>query len=181
MSHDDGLTNTSYVLLGFLESHPHSGYDIKSIADHSTRFFWQITYGQIYPELKRMAGLGLVAQQAGSRGGRTRNVYRITAKGRQALRSWLTTASIEGGFEMRDEMLLKLFFSDAAGVKARRAILEQMRAREEALIAQLRAIEPHARQQKAGHSSAKLDVLMGGIKVHETYLAHLKELQQNLS
>lgn len=178
---NDQLTNTSYVLLGFLDSHPHSGYDIKRIADHSTRFFWQVSYGQIYPELKRLVDLGLAAQQPGARGGRTRNVYRITAKGRQALRSWLAQSAAAGSFEMRDELLLKLFFSDAAGVKVKRAILEQMRVREEAAIAELRSIEPHAREVKAGHGPAKMDVLLGGIKLHETYLSHLKELQKDLS
>ncbi len=180
MSGNDQLTNTSYVLLGFLDSHPHSGYDIKRIADHSTRFFWQISYGQIYPELKRLGDIGLVAHQEGSRGGRTRNVYRITAKGRQALRSWLQETH-PGSFEMRDELLLKLFFSDAAGVKVRRTILKQLRLREEAAVAELKSIEPHARDQGAGHGPAKLDVLLGGIKLHETYLNHLKELEKNLA
>ena len=178
----DQLTNTSYVLLGFLDAHPHSGYDIKRLADHSTRFFWQISYGQIYPELKQLVGLGLAAQQPGSRGGRTRNLYRITAKGRQALRSWLAgSAAAAGSFEMRDELLLKLFFSDAAGAKVKRSILEQMRLREEAAIAELRSLEPHAREVGAGRGPSKLDVLLGGIKLHEIYLAHLKELQQRLS
>jgi DNA-binding PadR family transcriptional regulator len=176
MSGNDQLSNTSYVLLGFLETHPHSGYDIKSTADHSTRFFWQISYGQIYPELKRLVDLGLAAQQAGSRGGRTRNTYRITAKGREALRSWLASSSPSASFEMRDEMLLKLFFSDAGGPAAKRAILNQMRGREEAVIAELRALEPHAREKRAGHSQAKLDVLLAGIKLHESYLNHLKKL-----
>ena len=181
MSRIDQLSNTSYVLLGFLESHPHSGYDIKGIADHSTRFFWQISYGQIYPELKRLTELGLAAQEAGSRGGRTRNVYRITAKGRKALRAWLATPAASGGFEMRDELLLKLFFSDAAGLKVKRAILDQMRLREEAVIAELRSLEPHARLKGDGHTPAKMDVLMGGIKLHETYLEHLKGLRKDLS
>ena len=177
----DQLTNTSYLLLGFLEGHPHSGYDIKRIADHSTRFFWQVSYGQIYPELKRLVDLGLAAQQPGSRGGRTRNVYRITAKGRQVLRSWLAASSAAGSFEMRDELLLKLFFSDKAGTKVKRGILERMRLREEAAIAELKSIEPHARGHLADLGPARLQVLLGGIKLHETFLNHLKELQKELS
>jgi len=177
----DQLTNTSYVVLGFLESQPRSGYDIKRIADHTTRFFWQISYGQIYPELKRLVALGLAAQQPGSRGGRTRNVYRITAKGRQELRSWLANSSAAGSFEMRDELLLRLFFSDAAGPKVKRALLEQIRLREEAAIAELRSIEPLAREAKASHGPAKLEVLLGGIKLHETFLDHINELQKKIT
>jgi DNA-binding PadR family transcriptional regulator len=177
----DQLTNTSYLLLGFLESHPRSGYDIKQIADHSTRFFWQVSYGQIYPELKRLADLGLAVQQPGSRGGRTRNVFRVTAKGRQALRSWLAEAPASGSFEMRDELLLKLFFSDAAGPQVKRSILERMRLREEAAIAELRSVEPLARAAITDRGRAKLEVLLGGIKLHETYLNHLRELQKDLT
>ena len=176
---NDQASNTSGVLLGFLESHSRSGYDIKSVADHSTRFFWQISYGQIYPELKRLVELGLAVRQTRSRGGRTRNEYRITARGREALRAWLTASNPAAWFEMRDEMLLKLFFSDAVGTGAKRHILKQIQAREEAVIAKLRALEPHAREKRAGHVPAQLDVLLGGIKIHETYLNHVKELQKN--
>jgi hypothetical protein len=63
----------------------------------------------------------------------------------------------------------------------KRAVLDQMRLREEAMIAELKSIEPHARQARAGHSPTKLDVLMGGIKIHETYLGFLRELLQDLS
>ncbi len=47
------LSKTSYVILGMLRKGPKSGYEIKAKADISTRFFWAISYGQIYPELKR--------------------------------------------------------------------------------------------------------------------------------
>ena len=30
-----------------------TGYEIKSLGDVSTRFFWAASYGQIYPELRR--------------------------------------------------------------------------------------------------------------------------------
>ncbi len=170
------LNNTSYVLLGFLEKHPHSGYDIKQIADHSTRFFWQISYGQIYPELRRLAEQGLVEQEPGSRGGRTRHVYRITDAGRKALRSWLADLH-DAGFEMRDELLLKLFFSDSTSREAKREIVDRMVRRERATIEQLRAL----RKDAGAHGRAKLDVLLGGIKLHETYLSHLEELARDLS
>jgi DNA-binding PadR family transcriptional regulator len=179
---DNELDTTSFVLLGFLAAHPRSGYDIKSHADHSTRFFWQISYGQIYPELKRLVELGLAAQQPGSRGGRTRNVYHITAKGRAALKRWLALPTTSTGFEMRDEMLLKLFFSDAAGTAVKQRILTQMQLRQEALIAELRAMEPRVKDIAASQASAtKLDVLKGGIEIHQAYLDFLKGLLKNLT
>ena len=37
-----------------------SGYDIKKAIDIATRFFWSASFGQIYPELKRLQKAGLV-------------------------------------------------------------------------------------------------------------------------
>ena len=48
------------VILGFLSQHPRSGYEIKRAVDRSTRFFWAASYGQIYPELRRLQEQGLV-------------------------------------------------------------------------------------------------------------------------
>jgi PadR family transcriptional regulator AphA len=104
------LSPTAYVILGMLSWRPMSGYDMKSLADNSTRFFWAISYGQIYPELRRLRDAGLV-EAAEAEGGRRRTAYRLTAQGRRTLRTWL--AAPPETFETRDEGLLKLFFAAA--------------------------------------------------------------------
>ncbi len=73
------LSPTAYVILGTLGWRPMSGYEIKSIVDKSTRFFWAASYGQIYPELRRLAAAGLIEGKASPQGGRRRNVYRLTS------------------------------------------------------------------------------------------------------
>ena len=54
------LSATAYVILGMVSREPRSGYEIKALVDNSTRFFWAASYGQIYPELKRLSAAGLV-------------------------------------------------------------------------------------------------------------------------
>jgi DNA-binding PadR family transcriptional regulator len=103
------LSNTAYVILGFLKRGPASGYDIKQKIDISTRFFFASSYGQIYPELKRLEEKGLIDGAAKSQGQRTRTEYSITEDGIAELNEWLVSPG--GGVEMRDEALLKLFFS----------------------------------------------------------------------
>src|SRR6478672_6222437 len=88
-----------------------SGYEIKAAVDNSTRFFWAASYGQIYPELKRLSEAGLVEGADSPTGGRKRTVYKITAGGEEELVAWLRQAPEV--FEMRDEGLLKLFFAEA--------------------------------------------------------------------
>ncbi len=84
---------TAYVILGMLAWGPRSGYDIKADVDKSVRFFWAASYGQIYPELKRLSEAGLIEGQA--QGGRRRTVYRITDLGAEALEAWLTEAAAD--------------------------------------------------------------------------------------
>ncbi len=54
------LNPTGRVILGMLAQGQRTGYDIKQFVDKSTRHFWAASYGQIYPELKRLEDQGLV-------------------------------------------------------------------------------------------------------------------------
>jgi PadR family transcriptional regulator AphA len=132
------LSATAYVILGMLAWRPMSGYDIKATVDHSTRFFWAASYGQIYPELRRLAEAGLVEGAAAEEGGRRRIVYSLTPDGHDALRDWL--AREPQTYEMRDAGLLKLFFAAAAPETAEATLLAKRR-HHEAMVARLRAIE----------------------------------------
>jgi DNA-binding PadR family transcriptional regulator len=98
------------VLLGLLASKPCSGYDIKTVVDRSTRFFWAASYGQIYPELKRLEAEGLIEGEDRPNGGRSRRVYTLTPAGREALLEWMRSEITT--IELRDESLLRLFLAD---------------------------------------------------------------------
>ncbi len=135
----DQLSATAYVILGFVRNEPRSGYEIKAVVDNSTRFFWAASYGQIYPELKRLAEAGLIVGRDLPTGGRKRTVYEITADGEEELRSWLRQPPQT--LEMRDEGLLKLFFADALPREEALEILRSMKAQRLAINERLRAIE----------------------------------------
>src|SRR4051812_32900732 len=133
------LSPTAYVILGMLGWRPMSGYDIKSLVDHSTRFFWAASYGQIYPELRRLSAAGLIEGKASPQGGRKRNVYRLTPAGRTELRDWLKKGPEV--YEVRDEGLLKLFFADATDGESAPATVEAMRRGHEEILRRLREVE----------------------------------------
>src|SRR3954465_11755207 len=118
------LSPTAYVILGMVRKQPRSGYEIKALVDNSTRFFWAASYGQIYPELKSLAGAGFIVGSASPTGGRRRTVYEITADGEEELRAWLRQPPHT--FEIRDEGLLKLFFADALPPQEALATLRAM-------------------------------------------------------
>jgi PadR family transcriptional regulator, regulatory protein AphA len=137
----EDLSGTAYVILGMLYFRAATGYDIKGAVDRSTRFFWAASYGQIYPELRRLEREGLIEGENAPAGGRKRRVYRLTVQGRRELVSWLSAPPTMP--ELRDENLLKLFFADALPLEQ---ALEQLRMRREGheqFLAVLRTIGDH--------------------------------------
>ena len=141
-------TPTGRVILGMLSLGKSTGYDIKQFVDKSTRHFWAASYGQIYPELKRLQDAGLIVGREEPTGGRPRTVYELTETGRAALDGWLRSADVPL-YELRDEGMLKLFFSDALPGQ-RLENIRQMRQRHELKLAQLNAIEPMALEGPLG-------------------------------
>jgi DNA-binding PadR family transcriptional regulator len=94
MSQD--LPTTSYALLGLLTlGDDLTGYELKQRADNTLRFYWvSPAMSQVYTELARLSALGLVkARDAGPN--RRSSRYRITAKGRTRLTTWLETMPAE--------------------------------------------------------------------------------------
>jgi PadR family transcriptional regulator, regulatory protein AphA len=138
------LTPTARVILGMIKLGLGTGYDIKRVIDGSTRFFWTASFGQIYPELKRLRRAGLVRAEQDPRGKVKRTVYSLTPKGEQALHAWLVDSE-DVLFELRDENLLRLFFSD---MLSRSEVISNLRTQQqlfESVIERFRVIEIEAR------------------------------------
>ena len=139
------LSKTAYVILGMLALGQRTGYEIKSLVDVSTRFFWAASYGQIYPELARLEQLGLVRGRSDSSNGRRRKAYKLTAAGRRALHDWLVSDE-PLHLELRHEGALKFFFSDTLSPAEQLEQLRRMREQHQRVAKQLEAIEPAARE-----------------------------------
>jgi PadR family transcriptional regulator, regulatory protein AphA len=170
----ESLSGTGYVILGMLALGVRTGYDIKASVDRSTRFFWAASYGQIYPELRRLEEAGLVEGKSSPTGGRKRKEYELTATGRAELLRWL--AAPPAMPELRDESLLKLFFADTL---PRDKALEQLRMRRaghEEFLALLREIE-----KRAGDDPAFVNLVLGyGIAYAEFNIAWCEEREARL-
>jgi len=169
------LSPTARVILGLLKFSPRTGYDIKRVTDFSTRFFWGASYGQIYPELRRLERAGLVRARDEPRGRRPRRVYELTPKGDGELSKWLLGES--DVYEVRDEALLRLFFGELvepeellALVRRRRALLEGAAAHFRSISDQLGVVE--------GPSG---EVLRYGIELMDWTAAWWADLERRLS
>jgi len=166
------LTPTARVILGLVALGPRTGYDVKRIADSSTRFFWGASYGQIYPELRRLEEAGLVEASEEPRGRVRRRVYRITKEGARAVQEWLRED--ETAFELRDEGLLRLFFRDLLPDDEVLELVRRRRAWFELSATMFREIGQELDVEDD-------DVLRYGIELMEWNATWFAELEQRLS
>jgi DNA-binding PadR family transcriptional regulator len=172
------LSPTAYVILGMLRNAPRSGYEIKRVVDNSTRFFWAASYGQIYPELRKLAEAGLVEGESQPTGGRKRIAYRLTDAGHEELRRWLDRPPER--LELRDEGLLKLFFAGAAGPGKAVEIIDAKQRLMEQKLAALRKIEPYAAAAASSDPFPYL-VLRYGVESSEWVIAWCERARAELA
>ena len=123
-----------YAVLGFLNYHPLSGYDLKKKFDVSVRHFWPADQSQIYRTMTRLVDLGWVEMEVVEQSDRPdRMVYHITDAGRAHLLEWLAgevinapkrTATLVQVFfaaQLSDAEVLELFEAGAARLRAQLA------------------------------------------------------------
>jgi PadR family transcriptional regulator, regulatory protein AphA len=128
------------VLLGLLTIEPMSGYDLGLTIRNSVGHFWNESYGQIYPNLKKLAAERLVTSKTERQKGKPdRRIYSITGKGREHLAKWL---AIEPQSEVpRNELLLKLFFGVQTSPHTLIGYVQRMAERESAIVQELRRLD----------------------------------------
>jgi len=173
------LSKTAYVILGMLRMGKRTGYEIKSLVDVSTRFFWAASYGQIYPDLKRLEKAGLIRGEAAETGERRRREYELTPAGEEALEAWLS-AGPPLHFELRHEGLLRLFFSGSLPAAERLGLLRSIRVEHERVRDELVDFKPGVEVAEPDDSSP-LAVLKFGIAYHEFIIGWCSDTERRLT
>ncbi|MFF1448640.1 PadR family transcriptional regulator [Streptomyces sp. NPDC058274] len=95
-----------HALLGLLSERPASGYDLLKLFETSLATAWPATQSQIYTELTKLAGTGLI--KVAAEGPRGRKEYALTDEGLAELRHWLTETTPQRN--TRSDILLRVFF-----------------------------------------------------------------------
>ena len=98
------------AILGFLNYHPYTGYDLKKIFDSSVQHFWPADQSQIYRTLNRLTEQGFAEMEKVPQENRPdRKVYHITEAGQAALIKWLSAPPPMS--LPRSAPLIQIFFS----------------------------------------------------------------------
>ena len=105
-----------------------SGYDLKKKLEKERYHFWNESYGQIYPMLKKLVANNLSTLEVIERDEQPdMKVYTITDDGREELERWLRQPAEP--HPIRNEMLLKLFFGASTSIDMNIAHVERLKDR----------------------------------------------------
>ena len=165
-----------YAFLGMLELGLDTAYQIKKAMAGSVSFFWSAAHSQVYQQAARLVRDGYVREKP-ERGGRRRNLLSLSPKGRRTLDAWLTEPAEAA--ELRDEMLIKMFFAAVAGrPEGTRAMLQDQRELYTDKLASFEEIERALTQAVEHHPHARYQrmTVRLGIGVARAYLEWLDEV-----
>ena len=169
------------VILGLLSHEDLTGYEIKKRMDTALRFFWNASFGSIYPTLKELVTDGFATKSYISENGRNKVWYRITDKGRSHLKSWLEIPAEKD--ELRYETLLKLFFADSADEKTATSHIDNFEGKIRMGLLYLTEAVNNLESINDGGKTHLYYLLTArfGMKVYETYLEWCEEAKSVLN
>jgi DNA-binding PadR family transcriptional regulator len=163
-----------HALLTALVERSCSGSELAARFDKSIGYFWHATHQQIYRELARLEGDGLIESlpEASTRG--RKRAYRILPAGRQELRRWIVLE--EPPAQLRDAFAVRLRAEAAVGPTGLDKEIQRRIALHEAKLAVYLEIEkrdfPSAAQDR--ETALQHVVLQAGIQHEAGWLELLK-------
>jgi DNA-binding PadR family transcriptional regulator len=119
------LNATSAALLALLHTGPMTGGQLVTAAGQRFGSFFSVTRSQVYRELPVLTQAGLL--RIGKRGARSSQQYVLTAAGKRAFTSWLSSTS--GSEHLRSPLILRLVHAGQLTPKQRANLVSSARAR----------------------------------------------------
>src|SRR4051794_12935014 len=123
--------------LGLLAQGPGSGYDLLKRFEKSMANVWPATQSQLYGELNKLAGTGLI--EVSAIGPRGREEYRVTPAGRTELERWIANPADDP--PERSAGLLRVFLLGELPRDQALDHLATLAAQAESEVARLRELE----------------------------------------
>ena len=156
----DPLNPLSYVVLALVGEGGAGAHDLVQMSRQGGPVYWGGTPSRLYSETKRLASLGYLSSHPAPGRTRPRTVYRLTRRGKQALRAWLLEPSRFP--RIKNEPHLRLLagdlLTDAEIVESFRGMLpelDELEALVEEMYAQADRVPARARYLRLSHAYAR--------------------------
>ena len=167
------------AVLGLLKERAMHGYELRKQLIQRLGFFWTVSFGSLYPTLRKLERRGWVAKarpvegasgRGAAAGGRRRQVYRITPEGE---REFLSLLERPGGSE-HDKFTLRLAFFRYLRPEIRLRLLERRKGYLEDKLAEGRRSLTHANRSR--FDMYTLSLMRHGMDITQADIAWLDEL-----
>ncbi len=144
------------AILGLLKERAMHGYQLKKRLSETLGSFWQVSYGSLYPALKRLQREGAVEMIfPKEQVGRRKNVYRLTDAGEALFAELLERAGQDATGD--DAFSVRLAFFRYLKPETRIRLLERRRAFLEGRWAKLRHSLHEYRERIDGYTLSLMD------------------------
>lgn len=171
-----------YAVMGLLSMGPMSGYDIKKKFEKIASNFWNESYGQIYPILKRLKLEGMATRTTQRQTGKPdRHIYQLTPEGHEELKDWLLEPVQQ--HVGRHEILLKLFFGSMNTVAENMQQVKHFKAIHENELQELKSIRTRMKADSQGNPQLPywLMTVRYGELVNEALLKWTREVLSQMT
>jgi DNA-binding PadR family transcriptional regulator len=127
------------AILGLLKDRPMHGYQLSRELAEQLGGLWRVSYGSLYPTLRRLQAEGAIEAAGGEVGKRRKTVYRITPAGEELFLQMLEEAPQEGAQTEDNRFRVRLAFFRYLPPETRIRLLERRRAALEERLADVKA------------------------------------------
>jgi len=164
-----------FAILGILTDGPLHGYELKRVLADSEHGFWTVSFGSLYPALRRLEKHGFVSVSAD--GGARRKVYQLTPEGKAYFQELLESP---GAADEDRAFTLKLSFFRYLDADSRIGMLERRRAHLTGRLAESRkSMKESANRTKRRMDDYTLALMNRAVSSTEADIAWLDELIEN--
>jgi DNA-binding PadR family transcriptional regulator len=167
------------AILGLLKERPMHGYELKKRLSYMLGHFWTVSYGSLYPALKRLEKSGSIERAYSVKEKtRNRNVFRITGRGETEFMRLLTEDISDKSLADNEKFDLRMAFFQYLEPEKRLSLLETRRRLLEAQVAEFKAYgsnngdEDHYRKGLMRH---KVELARSDIRWLDKLMAHERE------
>lgn len=167
------------AMLGLLKERPMHGYELKKRLSYMLGHFWTVSYGSLYPAIKRLEKSGRIERAYSVKEKtRHRNVYRITPAGESAFMRMLSDDMSESSLADNEKFDLRMAFFQYLEPERR---LELLRMRRDLLEAQVAEFKEYRSKNgdedryRRGLLSHKVELAKSDIRWLDKLMEHEKE------
>lgn len=162
-----------YALLALLAQGEAHGYELVKRFDRQLGPLWHPNIGQVYQLLHELEARGFVVRRDESTGCRLRRLFRLTARGDRALRTWLARRPAWPP-PLREEIFVRCLAAERDGAPA---VLAQLDRQEAEYRRYLALVHEEASRDGAGPlRRLAREAALAHAEAHLRWLAHCREV-----